>query len=249
MLHDLAGKPVELRAIGKYVPVLGTRFDCPRCQTAYFACYRTRGDCADCYDEYSEQTWEVDLSYWASYNDEPDEDMQGLGAPRGLVTEGWDERRTPLHRQIENEIPNCGVPRCECGHQAALADVAGRPLELRSREGEVPRAGVRFDCPCGRAYFVHYRTRGHCAMCAVRRRHPPDYAGRWELDFYWWSTYDTNTAAGDTAGAGTPLGLVLEGREEQRHSLTHASDFFDLRLPYETGPRSRPSALAERLAV
>lgn len=250
MLHDLAGKAVELRAIGKYVPVIGVRFDCPRCQTAYFAHYRTRGDCADCYHETNEQSWEIDLSYWASYNDEPDyEDMKGLGRPRGLVTSGWDERRTPLHRQIEKEMPNSGVPRCECGHEAGLADVAGRPLELRSLQGEVPRAGVRFDCPCGRAYFVHYRTRGHCVMCSIRHIHRPDYEGRWELDFYWWSSYSTDTANGDPAGLGTPFGLVVEGHEAERHSLTSIASLADLGREHETGPRSRPSALAERLAV
>ena len=36
-LDDLRGKPIEFRRYFSYVPALGCRWDCPRCNTAYFA--------------------------------------------------------------------------------------------------------------------------------------------------------------------------------------------------------------------
>lgn len=101
-IADIAGRPVEFRGYGKYVPKIGVRVDCPRCGTAYFAAYRTRGDCVGChvagvYPPDEAGTWEIDLSYWATYNDEPDnDDMEGVGEARWLVTEGREEQRFGL---------------------------------------------------------------------------------------------------------------------------------------------------------
>lgn len=102
-IADVAGKPVELRSMGRYVPKIGVRWDCPRCGTAYFAHWRTRGDCIGChissvYPDDFQGTWEVDLSYWSTYNDEPDwDDMFGeTDTPRGLVTENFESHRFSL---------------------------------------------------------------------------------------------------------------------------------------------------------
>lgn len=102
-LADIAGKPVELRGYGKYVPTIGVRWDCPECQTAYFAAYRTRGDCIGCsiagvYPPDYPGTWEIDLSYWVTYNDEADErDLAGRDSPPAcLVTEGHEHLRFSL---------------------------------------------------------------------------------------------------------------------------------------------------------
>lgn len=40
-ISDLRGKPVEFRQYGRYVPVLGVRFDCS-CGQVYFASWRTK---------------------------------------------------------------------------------------------------------------------------------------------------------------------------------------------------------------
>lgn len=57
-LADLRGRPIEFRRSGPYAPQIGTRWDCPACDTAYFAFWRS-------YDRYwgeaeradSEGTW------------------------------------------------------------------------------------------------------------------------------------------------------------------------------------------------
>jgi len=43
-LSDLRGKPIEFRQYGPYVPVIGCRWDCPDCGTAYFAIWRTKDE-------------------------------------------------------------------------------------------------------------------------------------------------------------------------------------------------------------
>ncbi len=102
-IYDLAGKPVEFRGYHKYVPVIGARWDCPQCKSAYFAAYRTRGDCVGCsiarvYPPDYEGTWEIDLSWWVSYDDEIDDDeyaRKGMRHdPAYLVTEGREGQRT-----------------------------------------------------------------------------------------------------------------------------------------------------------
>jgi hypothetical protein len=95
---DLAGKPIEFRGYYKYVPVIGARWDCPQCKSAYFAAYRTRGDCVGCYPPDYEGSWEIDLSWWKSYDDEIDDDeyaRKGMRCkPDYLVTEGRESQRT-----------------------------------------------------------------------------------------------------------------------------------------------------------
>lgn len=100
-LADLSGAPIEFRGYGPYVPVIGARWDCPECGTAYFAHYRTRGNCVGCsiagvYPPDHPGTWEIDLSYWSTYNDESDDDLRGEGEARYLVTEGYEGHRFPL---------------------------------------------------------------------------------------------------------------------------------------------------------
>lgn len=109
-LEDLVGQPVELRTSGPYVPKIGTRWDCPSCETAYFACYRTRGDCVGCsvtglYKDHP-GTWEIDLSYWATYNDEcyDPQELKGLTEPRLMVTHGREHQRFHL-AAMEGDVP------------------------------------------------------------------------------------------------------------------------------------------------
>jgi hypothetical protein len=100
-IADLSGKPIEFRGYSKYVPVIGARWDCPSCGVAYFAAYRTRGNCVGCqiahvYPPDFPGTWEIDLSYWQTYNDEcyGDDALKGLdGPPWHLVTEGREDQR------------------------------------------------------------------------------------------------------------------------------------------------------------
>jgi len=100
-IADLVGKPVEFRGYHNYVPKIGVRWDCPNCHTAYFAAYHTRGDCVGCriarvYPPDFTGTWEIDLSFWATYNDECYDDLRGEGNPAWLVTEGREEQRFAL---------------------------------------------------------------------------------------------------------------------------------------------------------
>lgn len=41
-LEDLVGKPIEFRRCGRYAPQIGTRWDCPKCGTAYFVLWTHR---------------------------------------------------------------------------------------------------------------------------------------------------------------------------------------------------------------
>jgi hypothetical protein len=104
-IADLSGKPIEFRYHNGYVPQIGARWDCPGCRTAYFAMWHTRGNCIMCaitraYPPGTKGTWEIDLSYWSTYNDEIDEQDQvevlGLGTPRWLLTSGCEHLRFPL---------------------------------------------------------------------------------------------------------------------------------------------------------
>ena len=120
-IADLAGRPIEFRGYHKYVPEIGARWDCPDCRTAYFAHYRTRGNCVGCqiaavYPPDYPGTWEIDLSYWSTYNDEAygEAELKGLdGSPAYLVTEGRESQRflldppTPralVRRGVENRV-------------------------------------------------------------------------------------------------------------------------------------------------
>lgn len=68
-LGDLRGKPIEFRRYGDSPPVLGTRWDCPTCGTAYFAWWNE----APWYKDKMEYgNFVIDLSYYATFNDEPD---------------------------------------------------------------------------------------------------------------------------------------------------------------------------------
>lgn len=98
---DLSGRPIEFRSYGPYVPVIGARWDCPKCGSAYFAAYRTRGNCIGCsiagvYLPDFHGTWEIDLSWWSSYDDERDDEEDariGAAAPGWLVVHGREEQR------------------------------------------------------------------------------------------------------------------------------------------------------------
>ena len=82
-LGDLRGKLIEFRKYFDSPPDIGTRWDCPTCKTAYFAHwlspkwdYRT--------SRYT-RGFVLDLSYYATYNDEPDYDNKiGLDTPNFL---------------------------------------------------------------------------------------------------------------------------------------------------------------------
>jgi hypothetical protein len=70
-LSDLRGRAIEFRRYGNDPPNIGTRWDCPTCQTAYFAIWRDA--------QYSwnpgarsllSRGFVIDLSYYESFNDE-----------------------------------------------------------------------------------------------------------------------------------------------------------------------------------
>lgn len=67
-LSDLRGKPIEFRQCHNDPPVIGTRWDCPSCGTAYFAWWR------DAQWSHERMDWSsgfvIDLSYYATFNDE-----------------------------------------------------------------------------------------------------------------------------------------------------------------------------------
>ena len=95
-LSDLRDKPIEFRRYGPYAPQIGCKVACPRCNTLYFAIYRQ----GDKYWSYPEDAFNaspndpnfgkfarktefqgkvqyentgyfvIDLSHYASYNDE-----------------------------------------------------------------------------------------------------------------------------------------------------------------------------------
>ena len=66
-LSDLRGKPIEFRRYYSEPVVIGTKWVCPTCQTAYFAWWRDaiksdRGDTI--------RGFVIDLSYYDSFDDE-----------------------------------------------------------------------------------------------------------------------------------------------------------------------------------
>jgi hypothetical protein len=72
-LSDLRGKPIEFRQYGSSdPPVIGTRWDCPTCATIYFAWWRD-AKWSERLGDYS-SGFVIDLSYYATFNDEPDYD-------------------------------------------------------------------------------------------------------------------------------------------------------------------------------
>lgn len=87
-LADLVGKPIEFRAVGGDPPVLGTRWDCPECGTAYFAFWRN-AEWSHHYNDWG-PGYVIDLSYYESYNDEHRYDgegnVTGLDSPWCVVT-------------------------------------------------------------------------------------------------------------------------------------------------------------------
>jgi hypothetical protein len=68
-LSDLRGKPIEFRRYSDEPPAIGTRWDCPTCDTAYFAWWRD-----GVWDSASGNGWArgfvIDLSYYDTFNDE-----------------------------------------------------------------------------------------------------------------------------------------------------------------------------------
>lgn len=90
-LSDLRGKPIEFRRYGDSPPVIGTRWDCPTCATVYFAWWR----CAE-WKEYKKDFGDfvIDLSYYATFNDEPDYDNTiDLDNPRYLCIDDAEDRQ------------------------------------------------------------------------------------------------------------------------------------------------------------
>jgi hypothetical protein len=61
-LSDLRGKPIEFRRYDANPPVLGTRWNCPSCNTAYFACWKEGTKFA------------IDLFFYESFDNEHDYD-------------------------------------------------------------------------------------------------------------------------------------------------------------------------------
>jgi len=98
-LPDIIGRPIEVRRSGPYAPVIGTRWDCPTCTTAYFVIWRTneenRRGTVNPQIPGSGQEWlgtfTLDLSYYESYNDEHGDPeflaavLSGELQPSGLV--------------------------------------------------------------------------------------------------------------------------------------------------------------------
>lgn len=126
---------------------------------------------------------------------------------------------------------NLGTDCCvRCGFgPVVIADLAGQPIEFRGYGKYVPVIGARWDCPeCASAYFAAYRTRGDCVGCSIARVYPPDYAGTWEIDLSWWSSYDDEIGdePGERIGLAEPAWLVERGREEQRFSLSEPPSMF-----------------------
>ena len=119
-LSDLRGKPIEFRRYGPYVPDIGTRWDCPTCNTAYFVIWRTRdkfwhkpedafadldlfgnpnrekGKFVHQYTFQNEIVTEdtgcftLDLSYYESHNDEPGT-LGAEGKPRHLCEDNAED--------------------------------------------------------------------------------------------------------------------------------------------------------------
>lgn len=123
---------------------------------------------------------------------------------------------------------NLCADRCvECGHgPVAIADLSGKPIEFRGYGKYVPVIGARWDCPsCGVVYFAHYRTRGNCVGCSIAHIYPPDFAGMWEIDLSYYSTYDDECHGDErTSPRHPPAWLVEEGREDQRFDLSGGLD-------------------------
>jgi hypothetical protein len=86
-LSDLRGKPIEFRRYYKSPPVIGTKWDCPTCKTAYFAWWR---DAQWQYSTTNFTNFVIDLSYYESFNDEPGypEDMEN---PRHLCLDNAED--------------------------------------------------------------------------------------------------------------------------------------------------------------
>ncbi len=72
-LSDLRGKPIEFRQYSeKQPPVLGTRWDCPTCGTAYFAWWegaKWEGGWGGRGGNWGR--FNIDTSYYETFNDEP----------------------------------------------------------------------------------------------------------------------------------------------------------------------------------
>ncbi len=81
-LEDLVGKPIEFRQYGDNPPVIGTRWDCPECGTAYFVIWRD----AKWSFELGKYVrgFVLDLSYYESFNDEHSD--RSLDDPAYLYT-------------------------------------------------------------------------------------------------------------------------------------------------------------------
>jgi len=62
-LSDLRGKPIEFRRFRHEPSVIGTKWLCPECHTAYFVIWRDA--------IYGYRGFVLDLSYYESFNDEP----------------------------------------------------------------------------------------------------------------------------------------------------------------------------------
>jgi len=53
---------------------------------------------------------------------------------------------------------NLCTDRCEsCNYRLLLSDIQGKPVEFRKYGPYPPQMGVRFDCQCGKVYFVWYQ--------------------------------------------------------------------------------------------
>lgn len=67
-LGDMRGKPVEFRRYADGQVFIGVRWNCPRCDTAYFLFWRDTSD--DAYGQPYRPRFTLDLSYYESFNDE-----------------------------------------------------------------------------------------------------------------------------------------------------------------------------------
>lgn len=101
-IADMVGKPIEFRQYSFYNPNLGCRLDCPECGRAYFAWvyfYDPTG--AGHHPPDYPGSYRIDLSFYESYNDEPDDDnINAVNAPpRYVVTEDtwnrWSDDQVP----------------------------------------------------------------------------------------------------------------------------------------------------------
>lgn len=113
-LEDMRGKPIEFRRYSKYAPHIGCRWQCPTCNTVYFAWW---------VEDRNFSTFMIDLSYYESFNDERDTDWEAcakfLGLPQDThvseVSKQWwlrcpdeepfrvdPDKTTPRHLCLDN---------------------------------------------------------------------------------------------------------------------------------------------------